>query len=199
MSDPSPVARSASRAAAASFSSVKQPFRATATTRRRWRMILLSQQTTRRCSPRCCAAWLVVLAISPFTAPFMVCEMSAVIGQTSRPRQPGRPTTSKSGSSTARRCSISRWRPCRGRVKLASLATAGHRRFRRDGSGRSARRPARPGHPARRSARRSRSSASSPPFLTDSRIVSVASASARHSARLADVKRETSGSTQGPV
>ena len=31
---------------------------------------------------RCCAAWLVVLTISPFTAPFMVCELSAVIGQT---------------------------------------------------------------------------------------------------------------------
>ena len=31
---------------------------------------------------KCCAAWLVVLTMSPFTAPFMVCELSAVIGQT---------------------------------------------------------------------------------------------------------------------
>jgi hypothetical protein len=31
---------------------------------------------------KCCAAWLVVLTFSPFTAPFMVCELSAVIGQT---------------------------------------------------------------------------------------------------------------------
>jgi len=30
---------------------------------------------------KCCAAWLVVLTISPFTAPFMVCELSEVIGQ----------------------------------------------------------------------------------------------------------------------
>jgi hypothetical protein len=31
---------------------------------------------------KCCAAWLIVLAISPFTAPFIVCQSSFAIGQT---------------------------------------------------------------------------------------------------------------------
>jgi hypothetical protein len=67
-------------------------------------------------------AWLIVLAISPFTAPFMVCEMSAVIG----PAADRRSIPAKE---------LETWRlvdgrstldlpvaPAAGEVKLASLA-----------------------------------------------------------------------------
>jgi hypothetical protein len=70
------------------------------------------------------AAWLVVLAISPFTAPFKVCDMSAVIGPTadrhSRPANELEQWFVDGGASLDFPVA-----PAAGEVKVASLAMLG--------------------------------------------------------------------------